>query len=170
MKHEGSGNYTSSEFAIQMGSGTLPQSVKLYAQTGVAPTWLVYGSATWTDWSVLQAFSYDVIGLGTATKVFNYTDGYTLQLGVGHDFDDRLSGTVNPTWDEGVGTGADITTDTWTLGLGAQYKTDAGTISLGGGLSYLTAASQHVASGATYDASADADWAVSGGISYALKF
>ncbi|TPN81094.1 long-chain fatty acid transporter [Mesorhizobium sp. CU2] len=179
VKHEGSGSYTPSEFAIEngitdmlpaRGSGTLPQSVKLYAQTGVAPGWLVYGSATWTQWSVLQAFSYDVIGLGTANKVFNYTDGYTLQLGVGHEFDSKLSGTVNLTWDQGVGTGADITTDTWTLGLGAEYKTDLGTFSLGAGLSYLTAGAQRVASGATYDASANADWALSGALAYTLKF
>ncbi|WP_107676466.1 OmpP1/FadL family transporter [Agrobacterium sp. LAD9] len=179
VEHEASGTYTPSELAIldgitdtlpARGSGTLPQSLKLYAQTGVAPGWLIYGSATWTDWSVLRDFSYDVIGLGTAHKVFNYTDGYTLQLGVGHEFTDQLSGTINITWDEGVGSGADITTDTWTLGIGSQYKGDFGTVSLGAGVSYLTAGSQHVSSGATYEARADADWAISGGLSYILKF
>jgi len=179
IEHEGGGTYTPSELAIlngitanlpAQGSGTLPQSLKLYAQTGVAPGWLIYGSATWSDWSVLQDFSYDVIGLGTAHKVFNYTDGYTLQLGVGHEFTDRVSGTINITWDEGVGTGADIATDTWTLGVGARYQGDFGTVSLGAGLSYLAAGFQQVSSGATYDASANADWAVSGGLSYALKF
>jgi long-chain fatty acid transport protein len=179
VEHDGDGTYTPSAFGIAngittnlpaIGSGTLPQSLKLSAQTGVAPGWLVYGSATWTDWSVLPGFSYDVIGLGTSSKVFNYQDGYTLQVGVGHDFTDKVSGTVNVTWDKGVGTGADITTDTWTLGLGTQYKGEFGTVGVGAALSYLTAGSQSVSAGSTYDATANADWAFAVGVSYALQF
>lgn len=108
--------------------------------------------------------------LGTARKVFNYKDGYTLQLGVGHDFTDKLSGTTNITWDQGVGTGADITTDTWSIGLGVQYKAQVGTFGLGAALSYLTAGKQRVTEGATYDADAKADWAAVAGVSYKLRF
>lgn len=177
--HEGTGMYTPSDFAIANGitdrlaangAGTLPQSLKIYAQTGVAPGWLVYGSVTWTDWSVLPTFRYDVPGLGTANKVFNYRDGYTVQLGAGHEFSDTVSGTVNITWDQGVGTGADITTDTWTLGVGTQYKAEIGTIGIGAAVTYLTAGSQAVSSGATYDAKADADWALGLGVSYSVQF
>lgn len=179
VRHEGNGIFTGSDFGSSLGipdrlsafgKGTLPQSIKLYAQTGVAPGWLVYGSAAWTDWSVLPEFSYTVTNLGTARKVFNYKDGYTLQLGVGHDFTDKLSGTTNITWDEGVGTGADITTDTWSLGVGVQYKAGIGTFGLGGAISYLTAGKQRVAEGATYDADAKADWAGAAGVSYKLSF
>ncbi|MCL6654076.1 long-chain fatty acid transporter [Agrobacterium rubi] len=179
VEHEADGTYTPSAFGIAngiptdlpaKGAGTLPQSLKLSAQTGVAPGWLVYGSAAWTDWSVLPGFSYDVTGLGTSSKVFNYKDGYTLQMGVGHEFTDKVSGTVNLTWDRGVGTGADITTDTWTLGLGTQYKGNFGTVGVGAALSYLTAGSQNASSGATYDATANADWAFAVGVTYALQF
>ena len=179
IKHDGDGEYTASDLATSLGipdnlpaygAGTLPQSVKISAQTGVAPGWLVYGSATWTDWSVLPNFSYTVTGLGTSNKVFNYSDGYTLQLGVGHEFNDKLAGTVNVTWDQGVGSGADITTDTWTLGLGAEYKATVGTVGVGVAVSYLTAGSQRAAKGATYDADANGDWAVAGGISYKIAF
>ncbi|WP_288427488.1 outer membrane protein transport protein [uncultured Agrobacterium sp.] len=179
VRHEGDGTFTASDFGTSLGipdtlpafgKGTLPQSIKLYAQTGVAPGWLVYGSATWTDWSVLPEFSYTVTNLGTARKVFNYKDGYTLQLGVGHDFTDKLSGTTNITWDQGVGTGADITTDTWSIGVGVQYKAQVGTFGLGAALSYLTAGKQRVTEGATYDADAKADWAAVGGVSYKLSF
>ncbi|PDS59970.1 long-chain fatty acid transporter [Rhizobium anhuiense] len=177
--HEGTGAYTPSDFAIANGitdslpangAGILPQSLKIYAQTGVAPGWLVYGSVTWTDWSVLPQFTYDVPGLGTANKIFNYEDGYTIQVGAGHEFSDKISGTMNITWDQGVGSGADITTDTWTLGVGAQYKAEIGTFGIGAAVSYLTAGSQAVSSGATYDAKADADWALGIGISYAVQF
>lgn len=179
VRHEGDGTFTASDFGTSLGipdtlpafgKGTLPQSIKLYAQTGVAPGWLVYGSATWTDWSVLPEFSYTVTNLGTARKVFNYKDGYTLQLGVGHDFTDKLSGTTNITWDQGVGTGADITTDTWSIGVGVQYKAQVGTFGLGAALSYLTAGKQRVTEGATYDADAKADWAAVAGVSYKLSF
>ncbi|PYB69803.1 MULTISPECIES: OmpP1/FadL family transporter [Rhizobium] len=179
IKHEGDGTFTASADGLGLGipgtlpangAGTLPQSVKLYAQTGIAPGWLAYGSIAWTDWSVLPNFNYTVTGLGTSNKVFNYTDGYTVQLGVGHEFNDKLSGTVNITWDEGVGTGADITTDSWTLGLGAQYKATVGTIGVGAAVTYLTAGSQSASKGATYDAEASADWAVAAGVSYKIEF
>ncbi|MCY1667301.1 OmpP1/FadL family transporter [Rhizobium sp. SL86] len=179
IKHKGDGTFTASDLGTSLGipdtlpaygSGTLPQSLKLYAQSGVAPGWLVYGSATWTDWSVLPSFNYTVTDLGTAHKVFNYTDSYTVQLGVGHEFNEKLSGTLSITWDQGVGTGADISTDSWSIGLGAQYKTTIGTIGVGAALTYLTAGSQRVTQGATYDADADADWAVAVGASYRLEF
>ncbi|TWD48864.1 long-chain fatty acid transport protein [Agrobacterium vitis] len=179
VKHEGNGTFTASDVGTSLGipntlpafgKGTLPQSIKLAAQTGVAPGWLVYGSAAWTEWSVLPNFNYTVTDLGTARKVFNYKNGYTLQLGVGHDFTDKISGSTDITWDQGVGTGADITTDTWTLGAGLQYKANVGTFGLGAAISYLTAGKQRVSQGATFDADAKGDWAVAAAVSYKLKF
>jgi long-chain fatty acid transport protein len=179
VKHDGEGEFTATDYGMSLGipsglpaegAGTLPQSVKLYAQSGVAPGWLVYGSVAWTDWSVLPDFSYTVTGLSTAHKIFNYSDSYTVQLGVGHEFNDKMSGTVNVTWDQGVGTGADISTDTWSLGLGAEYKAKVGTFGAGVSVSYLTSGTQRVSQGATYDADAKADWAAAVGISYKISF
>ncbi len=179
VEHDADGLFYPSALAVAQGvtmnlptagTGTLPQSFKLYVQSGVAPGWLAYGSVTWTDWSVLQTFSYDVSNLATSNKIFNYKDGYTVQMGVGHQFSDTLSGTINLTWDEGVGTKADIATDTWTLGVGGEYKTKYGTFGLGTAVSYLTSGSQTVADGATYDATADGDWAVAIGMTYAIEF
>lgn len=179
VQHDAEGTFTPSALAVAagvtsslptIGSGVLPQSVKLSAQSGVAPGWLVYGSVAWTDWSVLTNFKYDVSDLASSNKIFNYKDGYTIQVGVGHEFNESLSGTVNLTWDEGVGTGADITTDTWTVGVGGEYKTKLGTFGLGASVSYLTAGSQTEAAGATYNATADADWAAAVGVSYLVEF
>jgi len=179
VEHKAEGTFTPSAIAIAagvttnlptLGGGTLPQSLKLSAQTGVAPGWLIYGSVMWTDWSVLPEFRYDVSNLASSTKIFNYEDGYTVQVGVGHEFTANLSGTVNLTWDQGVGTGADITTDTWTIGLGGEYKTEFGTFGLGGALSYLTKGSQTEGAGATFNATANSDWAVSIGFSYLVNF
>jgi long-chain fatty acid transport protein len=179
VKHDAEGNFNPSVSAIAngisgdfsaVGQATLPQSLKIYGQTGIAPEWLVYGSVTWTNWSVLQSLSYDVINLATNSMALNYKDGYTIQGGIGHQFTESLSGTVNVTWDEGVGTGADIATDTWTLGVGGEYKTKVGTFDLGGTVSYLTEGSQRIEAGAPYDATAKGNWAVAVGMSYLLEF
>lgn len=152
------------------GYGTLPQSLKLYAQTGVAPGWLVYGSVKWTDWSVLDALNYTITGIGALQDVYNWSDGWTVQAGVAHVFNDKLTGTVNLTWDKGVSTGADIYTDTWTLGAGIQAKVGPGDLRFGGAVSYLTSGSQSVAEKATFDATTDGDWAYAITGSYKISF
>lgn len=157
------------------GSGTLPQSLKLSAQSGVAPGWLVYGSVKWTDWSVMDQLDYS---LGTPLPgvyspqrdVYNWKDGWTVQAGVGHSFNEKVSGTVNVTWDQGVDTGADIYTDTWTFGAGVLVKAGPGELRAGGAVSYLTSGSQSIAQGATYNASADGDWAYALTASYKISF
>lgn len=152
------------------GYGTLPQSLELSLQTGVAPGWLVYGSVKWTDWSVLQALNYNITRLGPQRDIYNWKDGWTVQAGVGHAFNDTVSGTVNLTYDSGVGTGADIVTDTWTMAAAAIVKAGPGELRLGGGISYLTSGSQSTAQEASYNATADGDWSYSLGTSFTLKF
>lgn len=152
------------------GYGTLPQSLELSLQSGVAPGWLVYGSVKWTDWSVMQALNYTITGLGARRDVYNWKDGWTVQAGVGHAFNETVSGTVNLTYDQGVGTGADIVTDTWTVAAAAIIKTGPAEWRIGGGLSYLTSGSQSTAQGATYNATAGGDWSYSLGTGVSIKF
>ncbi len=156
-------------FLPATGYGTLPQSLKLSAQTGVAPGWLVYGSVKWMDWSVLDALNYN-IGGRDFRDAYNWKDGWTIQAGVAHVFTEKLTGTVNLTWDKGVGTGADINTDTWTLGTGIQAKVGPGDLRFGGGISYLTSGSQSVAKGASYDATAGGDWSYAISGSFKISF
>lgn len=152
------------------GHGSLPQSLELNVQSGIAPGWLAYGSVKWTDWSVLQTLNYDIVRLGPNTKDFFWKDGWTVQGGIAHAFTDDISGTVNVTWDRGVGTGADIMSDTWTFGAGTQIKAGPGALRLGGAVSYLTSGSQSIADGANFDATANGDWAYAIGGSYTIKF
>jgi long-chain fatty acid transport protein len=152
------------------GSGTLPQSLKLSLQSGVAPGWLVYGSVKWTDWSVMDTLNYTVPA-GNREDPFYWKDGWTFQTGVGHAFTDKLSGTVSLTYDMGVGTGADIQTDTWTTAIGAIYKPKDGIeLRVGGAVSYLKAGSQSTADNADFDATSDSDWAYSVGTSLKISF
>ena len=179
VKHNASGNFDFSAIAMAnnggiaraaaSGYGTLPQSVKLYVQSGIAPDWLVYGSVEWTNWSVLQTLNYKV-GTTAQQDKFYWKDGWTIQSGVGHKFNDTVSGTLNITWDQGVGTGADIQTDTWTFGAGALINAGPGVLKLGAGVSYLTAGSQSTAKGANYNATSPGSLAYALGASYNIKF
>jgi long-chain fatty acid transport protein len=152
------------------GFGRTPQSVKMSLQSGVAPGWLVYGSVKWTDWSVLDNLKTNISKIGDKFDNFNYKDGWTIQAGIGHQFTDDISGTVNLTWDQGVGTGADISTDTWTLGAGTRIKAGPGNFEFGGAVSYLTAGSQSKSTSANYNATANGDWAYAVSAGYNVKF
>lgn len=151
------------------GSGTLPQSVKLSLQSGVAPGWMVYGSVKWTDWSVMQSLDYNVAGT-PRSDIYNWKDGWTINAGVAHAFNEKIAGTVNVTWDSGVGTGADIYSDTWTFGAGVSIKAGPGELRVGGAVSYLTEGSQSTADEALYDATADGDWAYALSANYRITF
>lgn len=153
------------------GTGSLPQSLELNLQSGIAPGWLAFGSVKWTDWSVLQTLNYTITGpIGNQTKDFFWRDGWTIMGGVGHTFTDKVSGAVTLTWDRGVGTGADIITDTWTLGAGTQIKAGPGVVRLGAAVSYLTEGSQSTGEGADFNATVDGDWAYALSASYKIAF
>lgn len=157
------------------GSGTLPQSVKLSLQSGVAPGWMVYGSVKWTDWSVMDSLNYSIGnpmapgGYLPQEDVYNWKDGWTINAGVAHAFNEKIAGTVNVTWDSGVGTGADIYSDTWTFGAGVSVKAGPGELRVGGAVSYLTEGSQS-GPDAVFDATADGDWAYALSANYRITF
>ncbi|WP_230171340.1 outer membrane protein transport protein [Rhizobium sp. CECT 9324] len=158
------------------GYGSLPQSLELNLQSGIAPGWLVFGSVKWTDWSVLQSLNYTIDGIARGgvlipqTKDFFWRDGWTISGGVGHTFTDTVSGALSLTWDRGVDTGADIMSDTWTVGAGTLVKAGPGVLRLGGAVSYLTSGEQTVADGADFNATADGDWAYAVTASYKIAF
>ncbi|WP_454745659.1 OmpP1/FadL family transporter [Ciceribacter selenitireducens] len=152
------------------GTGSLPQSVELNLQSGIAPGWLAFGSVKWTDWSVLQTLDYTITGLGDQQKNFFWRDGWTISGGVGHQFTETVSGALSLTWDRGVGTGADIFSDTWTVGTGVQIKHGPGVLRVGAAASYLTEGSQSTADGADFDATADGDWAYAISANYRITF
>lgn len=127
-----------------LGIGQVPQSVELKLQSGIAPGWLAYGSVKWTDWSINKTL--DVVrttGAIISRNEYYWKDGWTVTGGVAHSFTDRIAGTVSLTWDRGVGTGFDHSSDTYTLGVGGSFKDQwGGELRAGVGLSYLTASEE----------------------------
>ncbi|AZO42972.1 MULTISPECIES: outer membrane protein transport protein [Mesorhizobium] len=155
------------------GTGNLPQSVELKLQSGIAPGWLAFGSVKWMDWSVQQALIVNS-PITNTIDTYNWKDGWTVTGGVGHAFTERLSGLVSLTWDQGVGTGWDLTSDTYTLGIGGSYKDGIGGELRGGvGLSYLTSATETQYAevpGVSGNQAVKAGYAVALNLGYALKW
>ncbi|MGF9695320.1 OmpP1/FadL family transporter [Rhizobium sp. 0TCS1.26] len=111
------------------GSQSMPDSVELKFQTGVAPGWLVFGSAKWVDWSQLSTIPFCVAGTTssctTASQItsldLGYRDGWTVTGGVGHKFDEQWSGALALTWDRGTSQGFGTQTDTWSAAASVAY-------------------------------------------------
>ncbi|WP_223478027.1 OmpP1/FadL family transporter [Oricola indica] len=164
-----------------LGHGRLPQSVELKAQSGIAPGWLAFGSVKWTDWSVVQTLDYTIsfpppTGDRDTNLEYFWKDGWTVSGGVGHAFNDMVSGSLSLTWDQGVSTTEDVFTDTWTLGGGLAIAANSNTkLSVGGAVSYLTSGSVAQQLGAdgpgdTFAYSVGNDWSYALGGNLLIKF
>jgi long-chain fatty acid transport protein len=162
--------------APAFGYGELPQSLEFKLQSGIAPGWLAFGTVKWTDWSVTEQLIVEAPLLGIAgptaqTNDYFWRDGWTITGGIGHAFNDQLSGAVSLTWDRGVTTGYDLSSDTYTLGVGGSFKDSfGGEIRLGVGLTYLASAETNpLLTGEPMEA-VGSDWAYAISGSYKAKW
>ncbi|PST24669.1 transporter [Mesorhizobium plurifarium] len=128
------------------GSASMPDSLELKVQSGIAPGWLAFGSVKWTDWSQLQVLDFVPNEPGpfkfpTSLDLL-YRDGWTITGGIGHKFTDQWSGAVSLTWDRGTSHGYGTQTDTWLLGTGISYTpTENIELRLAGSVGILTSGS-----------------------------
>lgn len=140
------------------GAVSMPDSLELKVQSGIAPDWLAFGSIKWTDWSQLQVLNFCPAGGGTRAQPCTsldllYRDGWTVSGGIGHKFNEQWSGAVSITWDRGTSQGDGSQSDTWTLGTGVSYAPNENIeIRLAGALGILTSGSSGAVSydGVTY--------------------
>jgi long-chain fatty acid transport protein len=162
------------------GEGTLPQSLELKVQSGIAPGWLAFGSVRWTDWSVLDVLTYNIQGLPGNPRVLEYfyQDGWTVTGGVGHAFNETVSASAGLSWDRGVSTTEDALTDTYTLFGGVSLKDKlGGELRFGAAVSYLTSGSVDAdptpltpGAGNSFAYTVGDDWSVAGTLSYAVNW
>lgn len=117
------------------GEASMPDSVEMKLQSGIAPGWLAFGSIKWVNWSVLQSIpicSQATKGIAACTTTspipvkwtsldLMYRDGWTVTTGIGHKFNEQWSGAVQIAWDRGTSHGYGSQSDTWTLGGGVAY-------------------------------------------------
>jgi len=158
-----------------VGVGELPESVELKLQSGIAPGWLAFGSVKWANWSVTESLDVSsASGIPISQDLYFWKDGWTVTGGVGHAFNDRFSGVAALTWDSGVSTGYDLTSDTWTLSLGGSMKDTLGGELRGGvGVSYLTSAAEDKyfsPTGQDLNQAVDDGWAFAFNVGYAVKW
>jgi long-subunit fatty acid transport protein len=81
---------------------TMPQSVNLDFQMGVAPKTLFFGSARWANydgWAIEVDGFTGLTGVPLAAKDY---DIYTFKLGLGRQFTERWGGAVQATWEPGI--------------------------------------------------------------------
>lgn len=135
------GNLNSSSFnAIPMQSTiAMPKGFEFNLQSGIAPRWLAMLGVKWVNWSSLDKLvvTDSLEGILTTNRFFNFSDGWSIKGGIGHQFTDNIQVGANVTWDQGIGGSY---SDTWQLGLGGAYKiNDNVTFSLGGAVIYKTA-------------------------------
>ncbi len=162
------------EYLPAVGSGELPQSVELKLQSGIAPGWLGFAQVKWTDWSVMDQL---VVNYGRVeTNDYFWRDGWTVTAGVGHAFNETISGLVALSWDRGTGTGFDLSSDTWTLASGLSFKDKiGGELRLGGAVTYIASAEETRHRPDNADAAkgfigVDAGYAIAGNVGYAIKW
>jgi len=134
--------------AAQTGSfeTTIPQSLMLEAQSGIAEDTLLFGSVRWVDWTAFEitpdlytSGALAAAGIPAGSQLVSYEeDFYTVTLGVGRRFSDEWSGAVSVVWENEVNelTGNLGPTDGRIgFGLGATYTAPNG-VEITGGIQY----------------------------------
>lgn len=162
-------------------SAEIPQAVEFKFQTGIAPDWLAFGSVRWQEWSKLGVIPIKGVrnpAIGTPSNVsFDplYRDGWTIAGGVGHKFNDMISGAVQITWDRGTSTISGYQSDTWNFGAGVSVAaTQNIEFRLGGSIGIMTSGTSafnnvgDVANAVVYEF--DSDPVYAGAASVKIKF
>ncbi|MDH6229732.1 long-chain fatty acid transport protein [Mesorhizobium soli] len=153
-----------------LGYGNLPQSVELKLQSGIAPGWLAFGSVKWSDWSVQKSLDVRVKANGAliSQDTYNWKDGWTVTGGIGHAFNENVSGALSLTWDQGVATGWDLSSDTYTVAAGGVLKDKFGGELRGGvGVTYLSSAQE---TKNLFNTSVDSGWAFAVNLGYKVNW
>lgn len=115
---------------------TLPQSVNLDFQTGVAANTLVFGSIRWAEWTATQINSFNYLD----NPIVGYkVDTISYSIGIGRKFSDQFSGAISAGYEAANNNLADnlAPTDGYTsIQVGGTYKiSDA--LELTGGVRYI---------------------------------
>ena len=162
-----------------IGAGNLAESIEVKLQSGIAPDWLAFGAIKWANWSDTTTLDVRSVvgGFPITTDEFYWKDGWTFTGGVAHKFNDMLSGLASFTYDRGVTTGYDLTSDNYTFSAGASVKDKlGGELRIGAGLTYIASAEETKygpnpnAFDPAFDQAADSAWALAGSIGYAIKW
>lgn len=118
---------------------TLPQSLTLDFQTGIAEDTLLFGMIKWSEWSKWQVSPPRYAGVVAAAPVITGFDNdvITYQLGVGRRLNENLSVFARATYEKangGIASRLSPTDGSTAIGIGATWRQDG--IKITGGLEY----------------------------------
>jgi long-chain fatty acid transport protein len=148
VRYDMAGTYSAFGVTLPVaGTITLPQSVELKLQSGVAPGWLAFAAVKWTDWSVVQSMPLCAAGTPACTPLaavsglsLGFRDAWTVTAGAAHQFSELLTLAASLSWQQGASAGFTSQTDVWVLGLtGVVTPSENAELKLGGALGLLTA-------------------------------
>lgn len=117
---------------------TVPQSLHLEAQTGIATDTLLFGSIRWVDWSEFKIAPPLYVAVVGDNLVDYDGDTVTYSIGLGRRFNDTWSGAVTASYEDAIGgfSGNLGPTDGATsVGLATTYT--RGPIKVTGGVRYV---------------------------------
>lgn len=126
---------------------TLPQSVNLDFQTGIAADTLLFANIRWAEWTKTALFDPNI----ATTLVSHSNDSMSYSLGVGRRFSDSLSGAVTLGYEASQGgLAADLspTDGNTSIGLGLTYTMDS--VKITGGVRYVMVGDATTVNGATF--------------------
>ena len=120
--------YSSSiDLALESDTGqlttTLPESINLDFQSGIAADTLLFGSIRWVGWDGFTLTDDNPLSGGDLVAYDR--DGVTYNLGIGRRFDDQLSGSVSVGYEKASGEAASDLSPTdgyMSVSLGAAYQ------------------------------------------------
>ncbi|MEL6683329.1 MAG: outer membrane protein transport protein [Pseudomonadota bacterium] len=129
---------------------TIPQSINLDFQTGVAADTLVFGSIRWVEWTTTEIDS----PLYPPNPIISYDDDVlTYNLGVGRRFTDEFSASIAVGYEKANGGTADELAPTdgnTSLSVGGAYTLTSG-VELSGGVRYIAVGDATTGIGAEFD-------------------
>ena len=117
---------------------SMPKSVNLDFQTGIAPQTLLFGSMRWTNyegWEVRAPGLAENFDATLASKDYNI---WNYKLGVGRQFTEHWAGAVHAIYEPSINKTLgplNPTDGAFGLGVGGSYTTDSG-IKIAGGVEY----------------------------------
>ena len=147
---------------------TLPDSVLLEAQTGVAEGTLVFGSIRWVDWS-----EFDITpGAYPPGALVSYeNDTFTFTLGGARRLNENLAVLASASYEAdqgGFASNLGPTDGRFGVGIGARYTLDQWELS--GGLNYTWVGSADTSLGAPLTATFRDNYAVGAGVRIGYRF
>ncbi len=143
---------------------TIPQSVNLEFQSGIAENTLVFGNIRWQDWS-----EFDITPPNLGSPLIAYQSDYiTYNLGIGRRFNDQWSGAVTVGYEAETGDiqGNLAPRDGFaSIGVAATYTMD--NVEITGGIRYIALGD---ATTQTIDATFTDNDAIAAGIRVGMSF